>query len=98
MNPPDQNIQYIKINESQFYRASTSSTMVDVDATLKDISSLQKQVDNLVELLQGAADKNVSKAVEILITINSEPLSPRLKGTVPLIDKVSETNDELAVI
>lgn len=75
---PEENVTYVKINETQFYRASTSSTMIDVAALMQELASYQAQIDKIVELLKGGVDQGVSAATDAIIIIGSSPLSTKL--------------------
>lgn len=59
---PDENVQIVKINESQFYRAKTASTMVDVAAIKEDIVRLEALIAERYALLEEGAAHGVGDA------------------------------------
>ena len=62
--PPPDNIQIIKINDGQFYRSATSSTMIDVAAIKDDIVRLQQLIEDRYALLAEGAAEGVADAVD----------------------------------
>lgn len=75
MNPPSENPQFIKIDESNFYYATTSSTQYNVDDIKTDILNHQNQIVILTDLLNSAVGVGVSEASvkvdEVAITNNA---------------------------
>lgn len=79
MSLPDQNITYTKINETQFYKSSTSSTMIDIPALMAEIEFHKAQIDTRIDLLQGAVIQQVSAATDAILLLTDQPLSTKLK-------------------
>lgn len=62
--PPPDSTQIIKINDGQFYRSRTASTMIDVAAIKDDIMRLQQLIEDRYALLAEGAAEGVADAVD----------------------------------
>lgn len=92
MNLPSENPTYIKIDDSSFYLATTSSTQFVVQDVLNQIAFHQSKIDALVGHLQNASDQGVATASKALDTLSGQSLSAVLDKTTPLTDVLSKAS------
>lgn len=69
--PPPANVEYIKIDESTFYIASTSSQQVDVDSYIGQLHALCVSALGIGATLRAAAAAGVGKAGEVVTVFNT---------------------------
>lgn len=69
--PPPANVEYVKIDESTFYIASTSSQQVDVDSYINQLHALCMSALGIGATLRAAADAGVGKAADVVAVFNT---------------------------
>lgn len=62
MNPPSENPTFVKIDEGNFYYATTSSTQYSVEDLKNEIVNLQATLDSRMQMLSDASAAGVSDA------------------------------------
>jgi len=69
--PPPSNVEFVRIDDSAFYIASTSSQQVDVDSYINQLHALCVSALGIGATLRAAAAAGVGKAADVVTVFNT---------------------------